>query len=776
MKRWIRQRLTSKVNQINSDLHQQLSLREYWNKLKRFVNLNKPSRGIPIQATVHGVIVSGPQVLQVWQQAFAALGSANFGEALFDANFTSEVHNEVKANLTSSLQNMELITELDGPITQQEIHTSVQALSCGKACGLDGIVTELLKYGGAMMEQSLLSLFQFIFESEKFPIEWVRGVIFPLHKEGDERNPDNYRGITLLSVVGKLYSAILTKRITNWCEQNGAISEEQAGFRPNRSTSDQVFTLFQILQQRKEAKQETVCVFLDIKKAYDTAFRDGIWKRLYEVGIKGKLWRVIRNIYQLVQSCVQLGAHFTEWFVIELGLRQGDPLSAILYIIFIDGLVKRVKQANIGVSIGELLLALLMFADDVALLAGTRKEMQQLLDVVFSYSREWRFLWSVVKSKSMTFTNKRVRRVVAPLYLGLDRLEEVTQFRYLGVELSANLSWAKMKEKVLKKARSRLYLLSNAMKGGLAPDASLKLWFTLIRPLLEYGVALWGLHRSTSQWQGAECVQNQMGRLILGVHSKTASDVVRGELGLWTVTGRVKLAMLKWWGKMVLMNPNRLCSKVYRIRKNEIKDNRPSWCLTVRDILVDLGSGDVWESEQVGTLAEWYATATRLVRASEITNWRNRMLNHPKLRLYRQWKQELVFEDYLTQIPEFRYRRELSRIRSGTTKLRLEVGRWSKIDEEQRLCTICGGRGIENEQHVLFECWVYSDLRSKMFSSIRNQTGDTYQLSRSWDDRDWLLNMLIGPSVKDQHHRKVFRMVVSKYLYKAMKTRSRLLE
>ena len=84
----------TQVNQINSDLHQQLSLREYWNKLKRFVNLNKPSRGIPIQATVHGVIVSGPQVLQVWQQAFAALGSANFGEALFDANFTSEVHNE----------------------------------------------------------------------------------------------------------------------------------------------------------------------------------------------------------------------------------------------------------------------------------------------------------------------------------------------------------------------------------------------------------------------------------------------------------------------------------------------------------------------------------------------------------------------------------------------------------------------------------------------------------------------------------------------------------
>ena len=152
------------------------------------------------------------------------------------------------------------------------------------------------------------------------------------------------------------------------------------------------------------------------------------------------------------------------------------------------------------------------------------------------------------------------------------------------------------------------------------------------------------------------------------------------------------------------------------------------------------------------------------------------MLNHSKLRLYRQWKQELVFEDYLTQIPEFRYRRELSRIRSGTTKLRLEVGRWSKIDEEQRLCTICGGRGIENEQHVLFECWVYSDLRSKMFSAIRNQTGETYQLSRSWDDRDWLLSMLIGPSVKDQHHRKVFRTAVSKYLYKAMKTRSKLLE
>ena len=120
------------------------------------------------------------------------------------------------------------------------------------------------------MEESLWKLFQVMFATEKIPMDWARGIIFPIHKAGDERVPDNYRGITLLSVVGKLYSSILTKRVSNWCEENNLLSDEQAGFRAGRGATDQLFILSETLSHRKDCHLDTVVCFLDIRKAYDT--------------------------------------------------------------------------------------------------------------------------------------------------------------------------------------------------------------------------------------------------------------------------------------------------------------------------------------------------------------------------------------------------------------------------------------------------------------------------------------------------------------------------
>ena len=131
------------------------------------------------------------------------------------------------------------------------------------------------------------------FEAEKIPVGWAEGLICPLFKGGDRRCTRNYRGITLLSVVGKLFTAILNKRLSSWCEHNKVLVDEQAGFRKDRSTIDQLFVLTEVIHSRREKKQDTFCAFLDIRKAYDTLFRDAVWCRLLEVGVKGKFWRVI---------------------------------------------------------------------------------------------------------------------------------------------------------------------------------------------------------------------------------------------------------------------------------------------------------------------------------------------------------------------------------------------------------------------------------------------------------------------------------------------------
>src|SRR3569623_161352 len=96
------------------------------------------------------------------------------------------------------------------------------------------------------------------------------------------------------------------------------------------------------------ARRKLTAPFLDIKKAYDTVHRDGIWKRLLDVGIRGKLWRVLRNLYEIVESCVLVGKRRTEWFSVEAGVRQGCLLSPILFAIFFDGLANAIKQVQVG--------------------------------------------------------------------------------------------------------------------------------------------------------------------------------------------------------------------------------------------------------------------------------------------------------------------------------------------------------------------------------------------------------------------------------------------
>ena len=122
-------------------------------------------------------------------------------------------------------------------------------------------------------------------------------MIVSLFKKGDREDPGNYRGITLLNLVGKLFNKVLNYRLLQWLEEHNKLSESQAGFRFGRSCVDNIFILIEVIQGRLQESKKTFSFFLDIKKAYDTVWRDRLWYSMREMGIQGKLWRVIRNIY-----------------------------------------------------------------------------------------------------------------------------------------------------------------------------------------------------------------------------------------------------------------------------------------------------------------------------------------------------------------------------------------------------------------------------------------------------------------------------------------------
>src|SRR5690348_6258049 len=169
---------------------------------------------------------------------------------------------------------------------------------------------------------------------------WCRGVVVPIHKDGDIKLPRNYRPITLLSILGKVYTGVLERRLMSWSEKHGIIVQEQGGFRPGRGCPEQLYTLTELIKLRRLRKQYTYACFIDIRKAYDTVWHDGLKARLLECGVHGAMYRAIASLYEGCSSTIRLGGDtgYTDWFDIETGVRQGCILSPILYSIFINGL------------------------------------------------------------------------------------------------------------------------------------------------------------------------------------------------------------------------------------------------------------------------------------------------------------------------------------------------------------------------------------------------------------------------------------------------------
>ena len=354
-------------------------------------------------------------------------------------------------------------------ITLAEVQRAVKRLQKGKAVGVDGLMNEVFKYGGEVMLDSLCKLFNFVFRSEKFPLSWARGLIVPLFKGGSEEakyDPGKYRNITLLSVLGKTYTSILNERLSNWVEQNNVLVEEQAGFRKGRSTIDQLLILTELIRHRRPKK--TYCAFLDIQKAYDRVWRQGLWYVLHKYGIRGRLWRVLKNLYAKVESCVMLGNEWTEFFEILVGLRQGCLLSPMLFDIFINGLAEELIKLGLGVQCGGKRICLLMFADDIVIIADTKKDLEAMLNATFDYSLRWRFKFNIDKCAVVIFDNKAT--VLSWNYgvceekcscgrhyrFGTQWIKEVQNYKYLGIELDKKLSFKDFKARMLDKARRNM--------------------------------------------------------------------------------------------------------------------------------------------------------------------------------------------------------------------------------------------------------------------------------------------------------------------------------
>uniref|UniRef100_A0A3Q3JAD5 Reverse transcriptase domain-containing protein n=1 Tax=Monopterus albus TaxID=43700 RepID=A0A3Q3JAD5_MONAL len=318
-------------------------------------------------------------------------------------------------------------SEVDSSITQAEVTEVVKKLLGGKAPGVDEIRPEYLKSLDVVGLSWLTHLCNVAWQSGTVPLDWQTGVVVPLFKKGDRRVCSNYRGITLLSLPGKVYARVLERRIRPIVEPR--IQEEQCGFRPGRGTLDQLYTLFRVAEGSWEFAQPVHMCFVHLEKAFDRVPRSALWGVLREYGVRGPLLRATRSLYDRSRSLVRIAGSKSNLFLVHVGLRQGCPLSPVLFIIFMDRISRR-SQGPEGVWFGDHRISSLLFADDVVLLAPSNQDLQHALGRFAAECEAAGMRISTSKSEAMVLSRKRV---ACSLQVGGEFLPQVEEFKYLGV-------------------------------------------------------------------------------------------------------------------------------------------------------------------------------------------------------------------------------------------------------------------------------------------------------------------------------------------------------
>ena len=549
----------------------------------------------------------------------------------FDELFARRIEQRVAEMQEESLR--EAAQPMDQTWTEAEMSAALKRLRNNKAPGADSIHAEFLRYGGEALHSSLLLLFQTIYEQEVWPDRWSLGLICPIYKRsGDESSLDNYRPITLLSIVSKLFEILLNTRLMEWAEANRVLCDEQGGFRTKRGCADQLFVLKEVWSSRRERKLPTYAAFLDAKSAYDRVWRTGLWHQLFQCGVRGRAWRMIRAMYDKMQRVALVDGQRTEMFPVEVGVSQGSVLSPFLYSVFIDGLIRRLKSdPSLGVQIAAQQLVGLLYADDIVLLAPNPRILQKMLDVTTEYAQQWRFHFNGRKSQIVVQGSKHERAVARSQTWRLDgnELAVVEEYKYLGMESglppgrSPHTSFC---QRIVHSCTHRAHdlLLAGCEMNQLQARCSNRLWSALCRPILEYGAEVW--RPNQGQTKELERVQGWYARRVLGCSPSTPAVFATSELGMRSLELRREQDHLRYWRRLCAALPERLLHAVFRQRVRDAKADphlsRHSLCAMLYATLSKYNLEEQWDSvatDQLYSEEEWEGLIRKRVEEEEAT-------------------------------------------------------------------------------------------------------------------------------------------------------------
>ncbi|MCO5600245.1 hypothetical protein L7F22_054355 [Adiantum nelumboides] len=348
--------------------------------------------------------------------------------------------------------------------------------------------------------------------------------------------PGNYRTIMVGHTLARLYASILEQRLSGWAEEKGVRAKGQAGFRRGFSTLDHILTLRAIIEEGRANGRKIYCCFVDFRKAFDTVPRARLMNRMQTLGVPKEIMWGIMTLYGSVLGRVRTPEGDSDIIQSTIGVKQGCPLSPTLFGMYIDEVSDYIDREGDRVAqLAGTWIPLLLYADDIVLIAESPDGMQRQLDVLQKFAEESGLSVNMGKTKTMVFntTTQWVRRSAPKFTYGQDNVEYTDAYTYLGAVFTGP-------KFALKKAANNRLSRAYAALGGLErmcsqvqfqePRTKLWLFDTLVTSAMLYGVQVWGPSVDQDSWRAMERPLISMISRMIRAKASVAHAIIRAEV------------------------------------------------------------------------------------------------------------------------------------------------------------------------------------------------------------------------------------------------------
>ena len=334
------------------------------------------------------LITDKKQIREMWADHFKELGTPSENTQL-DSDFLTRVTTNVQEIFTSCTDDPSGV--LSGPLQYEEVARVCSQLKPG-VCGVL-IDYEHVRFAGPDLWILLQDLYQTFFETCMIPESLKSGIILPLFKGKGVKanNKDNYRGITLFPTLCKIYEMILLNRFDNFAAHKGFFSEMQFDFQEGVGCTEASFTILETINHMLQRSSKVFSCFLDVRKAFDTVWIDGILYKLFsELGIGGRMWKVMKDLYTNVKAQVLYAGSLSRKINVSQGTGQGRILAPFMYKVYVNGLLCVLTNHCYAIFINGIRIPSPSFADDITLLALHPSFLKTFMSFCYKYQMEIR--------------------------------------------------------------------------------------------------------------------------------------------------------------------------------------------------------------------------------------------------------------------------------------------------------------------------------------------------------------------------------------------------